>query len=98
MSAQLRQEEIDELRAAFDSFDADGSGSISHDELAKMLTQISPHQRLTKDQIILMVKTFDKNGMFYLHFHLCWVLLNQKRAHSVTSLFFFFFFLFFLRP
>jgi len=62
MSAQLRQEEIDELRAAFDSFDADGSGSISHDELAKMLTQISPHQRLTKDQIILMVKTFDKNG------------------------------------
>ena len=64
MSAQLRQEEIDELRAAFDSFDTDGSGSISHDELAKMLAQISPHQRLSHEQIILMVKTFDKNGTF----------------------------------
>lgn len=62
MSAKLTADEIAELKSAFEAFDSDGSGSISHEELAQMLTQISPHQRLTKEQIVSMVLKFDKNG------------------------------------
>ena len=40
MSAQLTQKQLDELKEVFDSFDADGNGSLSRDEVANVLRSL----------------------------------------------------------
>ena len=49
-----------ELMAAFQNFDSDGSGKISGEELKQALTSIG--EDITDDQLVKMIKEADKDG------------------------------------
>merc|ERR1712130_222672 len=50
----------DELKQAFKVFDADGSGSIDAEELSKVMVALG--EKLTKQDIIFMIKSVDVDG------------------------------------
>lgn len=52
--------EIDELKEAFSVFDRDGGGTITADEIAVIMTALG--EKLTKDDIALMIKAVDTDG------------------------------------
>ena len=61
---QIVQEEVEdedpeknELREAFNAFDEDGSGSVSTDELRKMLRKLG--KSVTNDELIELIKFSD---------------------------------------
>ena len=56
---ELSDEKLTELRAAFDVFDKDKSGSISIKELGTMLRTFG--QNLTKLELIKMIEEIDEN-------------------------------------
>jgi len=60
---KLSDAEIDELREAFSTFDKDGSGSITADELGEMFKSLMPasFSKLKNDDLTKIVAKFDKN-------------------------------------
>ena len=64
---QIVQEEVEdedpeknELREAFNAFDEDGSGSVSTDELRKMLRKLG--KSVTNDELIELIKFSDEDN------------------------------------
>eukprot|EP00927_Polykrikos_kofoidii_P029388 TRINITY_DN25418_c0_g1_i1.p1 TRINITY_DN25418_c0_g1~~TRINITY_DN25418_c0_g1_i1.p1 ORF type:complete len:440 (-),score=91.35 TRINITY_DN25418_c0_g1_i1:107-1426(-) len=57
----------DELQAAFDTIDTDGSGCINADELLLMLWGIG--QRVNEEELVGAIKRADKNGDGTVNFH-----------------------------
>ena len=51
-----------EMRAAFRQFDADGSGSLSAEELKNILTRPGGGSPMTLAQCTEIIKSFDANG------------------------------------
>lgn len=49
-----------EMRSAFRVFDVDGSGTISPEEIYKLMASLG--ENLSEDEIKSMVKEVDKNG------------------------------------
>jgi calmodulin len=52
--------EKNELREAFNAFDEDGSGSVSTDELRKMLRKLG--KSVTNDELIELIKFSDEDN------------------------------------
>ena len=50
----------EEMRSAFKVFDRDGSGTISKDEMAEVMSKFG--ETLTSEELNLMLQEVDKNG------------------------------------
>lgn len=60
---QNELKEEDNIRAAFATFDADGSGTISADELCSVLTRPTEGKKaLSREDALDIIGEFDKNG------------------------------------
>jgi len=64
---EIVQEEVEdddpeknELREAFNAFDEDGSGSVSTDELRKMLRRLG--KSVTNDELVELIKFSDEDN------------------------------------
>ena len=53
---------IKKLKAAFDVFDADGSGALDHEEMREVLKRPGGGQQMTDDEIKEIIQDFDANG------------------------------------
>mmetsp|Transcript_12702 Transcript_12702/g.21549 ORF Transcript_12702/g.21549 Transcript_12702/m.21549 type:complete len:102 (-) Transcript_12702:214-519(-) len=60
MSHGLSQDEIDDLKEAFNMFDVDGGGSISKEELKGVMKKLGSDP--TDDEIQAMINSVDDNG------------------------------------
>ena len=58
---QVRQKVKVSLRDAFDTFDEDDSGTISHNELAVAITKVSGRS-LNRNESAAIIAMFDPNG------------------------------------
>ena len=78
------------IRAAFQAFDVDGSGSISVDELRTVLqTDVPGGTRMSEQDIEALVKDFDANGdgeLQYEEFALLWSPLLEDVALQNTRM------------
>ena len=62
--AAMAQNELnskEKLKAAFNMFDKDGSGTISHDEIRQVFTFDGPNS-MTKKEVDQIIKEVDVNG------------------------------------
>ncbi|KAI9288547.1 hypothetical protein BC943DRAFT_316831 [Umbelopsis sp. AD052] len=60
LTQNLKSDQIDYIRDAFDAFDADKSGTISREELKNVMDSLNEH--LTEDEIDEMIREADKDG------------------------------------
>jgi len=71
-----------DLKASFDKFDRDRSGSISHEELRKIVTSIckgGDHGTLSENSIQCFIKLFDPNGDGEIKYdEFAYVFFNQR--------------------
>ena len=56
----LTAEQIADFKAAFDTFDADGSGSIDADELGHIMTTMG--KEMSRDEIEDLIRNVDEDG------------------------------------
>ena len=70
------------LKASFDKFDRDGSGSISHEELRKIIISITKggdHGELSETSVQCFIKMFDPNGDGEIKYdEFAYVFFNQR--------------------
>ncbi|KAI8582858.1 hypothetical protein K450DRAFT_225157 [Umbelopsis ramanniana AG] len=60
LTQNLKSDQADYIRDAFDAFDADKSGTISREELKNVMNSLNEH--LTEDEIDEMIREADKDG------------------------------------
>jgi len=77
---QVRQKVKISLREAFDSFDEDESGTISHDELTVAITKVSG-RKLSSNEAAAIIAMFDPNGDGTIAYdEFCWTFYNRREA------------------
>jgi calmodulin len=69
----------EEMRSAFKVFDKDGSGTISGDEISKVMKTFG--ENLTDEELKIMLQEVDKNGDGSIDCKFC-RLLNFMRKHD----------------
>ena len=82
-SNNLTQEEQDQIKEKFLLFDADGSGSISKEELGAAMRYMG--QNPTEAEVQTMLETLDKDGTNMLEFPEFLTLMGQIKNHDPLS-------------
>mmetsp|Transcript_12701 Transcript_12701/g.21548 ORF Transcript_12701/g.21548 Transcript_12701/m.21548 type:complete len:171 (-) Transcript_12701:282-794(-) len=80
MSHGLSQDEIDDLKEAFNMFDVDGGGSISKEELKGVMKKLGSDP--TDDEIQAMINSVDDNGDGEIDFDEFLVLMSAKKKNG----------------
>jgi len=76
-----------EMKAAFHSFDTDGSGALSVDELKAVMTQSGGDDPLSEEEINRLIAQFDDNGdgeLQYEEFAVLWARKHDDVAPSAS--------------
>ena len=83
--AGLSESEIVSLRREFLSFDSDGDGTISAEELANVLRSFG--DEVTEDEVRKVINTFDIDGNGTIEFNEFLIMMAQKEAGKLGGSF-----------
>ena len=83
--AGLSESEIVSLRREFLSFDADGDGTISAEELATVLRSFG--DEVTEEEVRKVINTFDIDGNGTIEFNEFLIMMAQKEAGKLGGSF-----------